>query len=322
MSVYSPTAVPGADPTNVLGRRIGAYFIDGFLLAVILLAFLIPSFNDKAVDLPASQYDCAIGESGFSRTFDGRTRITEGLCLEWGDDTLKVLSEDDFVSVITQFWVIYAIIQIGNLILLQGLTGASVGKHLVGLRVVRSDGRTAHIGWNALRTLLLQVDTLCCGILGIVLAATTKGHRRLGDMAAGTFVIGKDHVGQPVLIPGLNATWGGQGGPGYTPPSYGGGTTGWSTGATPPQSGYGSPSTPPTPGTWGAPATGADAPMSPTSPPAGPPTTPPPGGVGASPGADAPSWDAARNAYIQYDRELAAWMQWDDAAGEWKPISQ
>ncbi len=36
---------------------------------------------------------------------------------------------------------------------------------------------------------------------------------------------------------------------------------------------------------------------------------------------DAPTWDPDHNAYSQYDHELAAWMQWNDAAGEWHPLT-
>ena len=34
-----------------------------------------------------------------------------------------------------------------------------------------------------------------------------------------------------------------------------------------------------------------------------------------------PEWDAARNAYIQYEPVSGQWMQFDDAAQEWRPLS-
>ncbi|HET8929968.1 MAG TPA: hypothetical protein VFN21_04860, partial [Acidimicrobiales bacterium] len=37
--------------------------------------------------------------------------------------------------------------------------------------------------------------------------------------------------------------------------------------------------------------------------------------------ADKPTWDDARNAYIQYDSERSEWLEYDDTAKEWKPIS-
>jgi hypothetical protein len=33
-----------------------------------------------------------------------------------------------------------------------------------------------------------------------------------------------------------------------------------------------------------------------------------------------PQWDAARNAYILWDAGSAKWLQYDNAAGAWKPI--
>src|SRR4029079_11025816 len=72
--------------------------------------------------------------------------------------------------------------------LLQGLAGGSIGKLLLGLRVVGCDGRRAGLGRVALRTLLLIVDAGFCWIPGLVSAFSTKGHRRIGDLAAQTLV--------------------------------------------------------------------------------------------------------------------------------------
>jgi hypothetical protein len=175
----------------------------------------------------------------------------------------------------------------------------------VGLRVIRQDGRKAGIGWAALRFVLLFVDSLCCFLPGAILVFTTKGHRRLGDMAAGTFVVRKDQVGTPPQVPGVTA-------PAYAAqvPGYGyqpqGGPGGW-------------PSSPSAPSGWSAPDAGASG--STWSPPAST-----PGAGTAAPaarsGGEGPTWDAARNAYIQYDRDQAAWVQWDDGAGAWRPIDQ
>jgi hypothetical protein len=40
----------------------------------------------------------------------------------------------------------------------------------------------------------------------------------------------------------------------------------------------------------------------------------------AAPAASGPQWDAARNAYIQWDPNSGRWLTYDDAAAEWKPI--
>ena len=42
----------------------------------------------------------------------------------------------------------------------------------------------------------------------------------------------------------------------------------------------------------------------------------------AQPGVEAPQWDDARDTYIQYDPELAEWMEWSESQGTWIPISR
>jgi hypothetical protein len=127
--------------------------------------------------------------------------------------------------------------------------------------------------------------------------ATTKGHRRLGDMAAGTLVVDASSVGVVPNVPGL------------TSPQFAGGPYGT---AYPPA---GSPFAPPqaaSPTGWPAPA--------PTTPP---PTTPPPPSAPAAdtPAANTPTWDAQRNTYVIFDAGQNQWMQWDAESQQWRPIS-
>lgn len=266
----------------MLGRRIGAYAIDILLMLLIMVPVGIWYFGGNAETAPAGMVTCDVDDS--------RSGVNSTYCLTIGDET-RYLTD----SKANQFtFLVYGsgfTAQVLNLVLLQGLTGASVGKHALGLRVVRmASGERAGFGWIVLRWLLLVIDAICCILPGIVLAASTKGHRRLGDMAAGTLVVRRDSVGHgPIAVPGLNApaAWPTQSG-GWAPPASGSAPTG-----------------------WGAP----------TPPPAGP-TGPPSSGPAPTPGADAPTWDEARSAYIQFDRELDQWMQWDDAQGAWKPISR
>jgi hypothetical protein len=59
------------------------------------------------------------------------------------------------------------------------------------------------------------------------------------------------------------------------------------------------------------------------TPPATPePPAPPEPEPVAPPGVDAPQWDDARDTYIQYDPELAEWMEWSESQGTWIPISR
>lgn len=61
----------------------------------------------------------------------------------------------------------------------------------------------------------------------------------------------------------------------------------------------------------------------PPEPPPAPEAEPvPPVQTPTQPGVEAPQWDVARDTYIQFDPELAAWMEWNEASGAWIPISQ
>lgn len=310
--------MPAADPTAVLGRRFLALLIDLVIVTIIAAAVLIPAWNSRHESLPANEFQCA----GSLSTSDFKTDVTADLCIEVGDEVLFV-SDDDAASMNLMAYGVFFGWYIANSILLQAALGGTVGKLLTGLRVIRQDtGAVAGIGWLALRALVGLIDVGCCILIGGIMALSTKGHRRLADMAAGTLVVSRGSVGQPPSVPGLTS--------GYGTAGYG--TQGW--GAPPPQGTW----APPSQETWAPPATGPGAPTAPddqTAPgydPAtgyGPaagqsPTTGYGPAVGGQAGGDAegPRWDEARNTYIQYDRNVEAWLQWDDVAGRWKPIDQ
>ncbi len=273
------------DPTDIVGKRIGAWLID----LVIYLAI------GTAIGLALG------GSASDSKTRGESRRAAQQYCDGQKDEgaTVCFVTEEGngdyqgttFEVGASSFWlpvhfVAYAVIQ--------GITGASIGKLAVGLRVVTADGRRCGIGRSFLRTVLWVVDAVTCAIpiLGGILLLSTKGHRRVGDMAAKTFVVTKEQEGHPVVIPGLTAeAWT----PGYGPPAAGGWPAGPTAGAGWASGGQSTPS-----GTWAPSASDAT--------------------VGS--GDDGPTWDPARNAYIQYDRSQSAWVQWDDGAQAWGPISQ
>jgi uncharacterized RDD family membrane protein YckC len=68
--------------------------------------------------------------------------------------------------------------------------GQTVGKKVMKLRVVRSDGRPAGMREIAVRTVLRVVDGVGGYIVGlIVMLATGQRRQRLGDLAAGTMIV-------------------------------------------------------------------------------------------------------------------------------------
>jgi uncharacterized RDD family membrane protein YckC len=65
--------------------------------------------------------------------------------------------------------------------------GQTPGKRMVGLRVIRDDGRPARVGQATLRALLRPFDDFL--FMGVFFLILGKREKRLGDWAAGTLVI-------------------------------------------------------------------------------------------------------------------------------------
>jgi uncharacterized RDD family membrane protein YckC len=65
--------------------------------------------------------------------------------------------------------------------------GRTPGKRALGLQVVCRDGTAPSVGASLLRNLLRFADYLC--LLGVFVPLLMPGFRRIGDLAAGTYVI-------------------------------------------------------------------------------------------------------------------------------------
>ena len=88
--------------------------------------------------------------------------------------------------------------------LLEASFGATLGKAMVGIRVVRTTKRNPLVAL-AIRNLLRVVDGLGFYLVGAVVASCSRIHRRLGDICAGTVVI-EEHFGYRVKIAAI-ALW-------------------------------------------------------------------------------------------------------------------
>jgi uncharacterized RDD family membrane protein YckC len=77
--------------------------------------------------------------------------------------------------------------------LLEASCGATLGKAMVGIRVVQTTERNP-LTALAIRNLLRVVDGLGFYLVGAVVAGCSRIHRRLGDICAGTVVI-EEHFG-------------------------------------------------------------------------------------------------------------------------------
>jgi uncharacterized RDD family membrane protein YckC len=83
-------------------------------------------------------------------------------------------------------------------IVLEGLQGATVGKMVVKIRVVREDGSACGFGPALVRNLLRIVDGLpFLYIIGLVLISRSDRKQRLGDRVAKTIVIKAEQARVP-----------------------------------------------------------------------------------------------------------------------------
>lgn len=77
--------------------------------------------------------------------------------------------------------------------LLEAGFGATLGKTIVGLRVVRTGHRSA-LAASAIRNLLRLVDGLGCYLVGAMFAGCSRWRQRLGDLSAGTTVVEEQYT--------------------------------------------------------------------------------------------------------------------------------
>jgi len=341
---YAPP-VAAADPTAVMGRRVAAWVVD----SIIIVAPSVALFTNDLEYLEESDLD----QSGTDFCEDYMDR-EEGVCVDAGD---RVYFSD---GVPVAPWAVFLGLSVLIYVLLQGLKGWTPGKLLFGIRTVAEDGRAPGIGRAIIRWLFLILDGLCAGLVGFIVALTSRGHRRVGDMAAKTFVVDGRYMGHPIAVPGMTTQ--------YTAyPSHPGGQ--------PPAEQLQSWAPPPTWGpapTWGAPPETTPPPTTADEPPGAhaeaaevaeaaatqrpeevaPAPEPAPADVepeAEAPARDAagvaagdaagteqpqaeaastaeatpdynPQWDPARGTYIVWSAERGHWLGWDNAAQEWKPL--
>jgi uncharacterized RDD family membrane protein YckC len=84
----------------------------------------------------------------------------------------------------------FALVTFLYFVVLEGTSGATIGKKLLKIRVVREDGSACGFGPSFVRNILRIVDGLpALYIIGMVLIARSDKKQRLGDRLARTVVI-------------------------------------------------------------------------------------------------------------------------------------
>jgi uncharacterized RDD family membrane protein YckC len=86
------------------------------------------------------------------------------------------------------FWALVAL-GIGYYVACESASGATLGKRMVGIRVVGEDGEHVTFGAAVVRNLLRVVDCLFFYLVGALFALTSPRGQRLGDRAAHTVVV-------------------------------------------------------------------------------------------------------------------------------------
>lgn len=215
--------MPADDATKVVGRRVGAFIIDFLLTGAFYWGLFFLLAERMAFEPPSA--------------------VKAWLSL--GDTTYAITGGKAAL-----FFLIFFVVGLAYWVVLPGLTGYTLGKAVTGVRVVKADGTVpAGIGRNFLRQLVWIADDFpyfIPGLTGFIVARATEGHRRIGDLAASTYVVRTKAAGQPLTLGPPS------GRPGATPRPAAGAQGAWP--SAPDPSGPPSEATPATPAIPAAPA--------------------------------------------------------------------
>lgn len=87
---------------------------------------------------------------------------------------------------------LYTVIALAYYVLMEGYLGQTVGKMLLGIKVVREgSGEVPGIGAAAIRTVLRIIDGFFFYLVAFITVLVSGKNQRLGDMAANTLVVRK-----------------------------------------------------------------------------------------------------------------------------------
>ncbi|MFN8019831.1 MAG: RDD family protein [Acidimicrobiales bacterium] len=168
------TAGDSADPTAVTGRRIAAFFIDVVVYWAVIVA-------------PVA-------------AFPGPTTAV----IKNGKTTYQ--NNGAFGAQVASF-LILILYGIGMFVVARGLTGRTLGLKVMNLQCVNYQGNPPGVPLAAWRVVAGWVDwiTILFIPVGLLVMTSSKGHRRVGDMAAKTFVVDQSQAGRPPLVAGVTA---------------------------------------------------------------------------------------------------------------------
>lgn len=89
-------------------------------------------------------------------------------------------------------FLIYLVLVVAYYVLMEGYLGQTVGKILLGIKVIREDtGEVPGLQAAAIRTVLRIVDGLFSYLVAFIAVLASAKNQRLGDMVAHTLVVRK-----------------------------------------------------------------------------------------------------------------------------------
>ncbi|MFH1699397.1 MAG: RDD family protein [Candidatus Zixiibacteriota bacterium] len=114
------------------------------------------------------------------------TRIVKGTWLMGASDHLWSFG----LFITDPLCIIFFIVIVSYFVLLEGYLGATLGKFLVGIRVIDYDGQKPGLVKSLIRNILRAVDSLpILNIAGVILILRSDECARFGDRIAGTRVV-------------------------------------------------------------------------------------------------------------------------------------
>jgi uncharacterized RDD family membrane protein YckC len=167
-------------PTNVVGRRVAAFLIDGLLLYALTFGLFFAMADTKnEIAVRALR-----GELSLDETTYGNITI--------GDEEYALVGGDFILWLFLTFLIGFLYLAV-----LQGIKGWTLGKLALNIRVVDESGRTGPgVGKAAIRWLLWIVDGFFFYLVALVTALASDKNQRVGDMVAKTYVVGQGDVGR------------------------------------------------------------------------------------------------------------------------------
>jgi uncharacterized RDD family membrane protein YckC len=173
---------PPDDPTDVVGRRAAAFLIDAALVG--LLGLVVFAFLRYRVFTGVPANACSVL----------RKAAANPICLKIGSRAILWHAGAAKLAILVTLFVGFL-----DGVVLQGVTGATVGKICMRLSVVDSEGHKPAPLRIFGRWAFLLVDVGFFFIGGFMVLATHP-RRRIGDFVCATYVVAMANVGRPIVM--------------------------------------------------------------------------------------------------------------------------